>query len=100
MNVIYLPAEEASLSARASSGRLSLDRDSLTIEGDTEVRVPLASVREVAFARSQLGQCVRLDHEGGRLWIGAYWLDLWGYFAILNRRANRLLAQRIRQLIS
>jgi hypothetical protein len=98
VNVIYLDADKPRLSARASSGRLSVDATTLAINGDPGVSLPLASLRSVELHRSQLGHVVRIRHEGGSLLLGAYRVNLWGYFVILHYFANRRLAVQLREL--
>ncbi len=100
LKVIYLEAEELRLKDKALSGRLSLHRDSLTIVGESSVQIPLAAIREGELVFSQLGHFVRVLHAGGTLWLGAYRLNLWGWFVVLNKSANRRLAERVQELIS
>lgn len=100
VNVIYLDADKPGLSARAKSGRLSVDGTRLAIGGDPGVSLPLASLRDIELHRSQLGHMVRIRHEGGSLVLGVCRVNLWGYFVILNYLANRRLAAHLRELLT
>lgn len=100
MNVIYLDGGEANLSAKANSGRLSVDATTLVISGSPGVTLPLASLRAVELRRSQLGHWVHIQHKQGSLLVGVCRINLWGYLVVLNYLANRRLAEQLRALLS
>lgn len=100
VNVIYLAAGEANLSARANSGRLSVDATNVVISGSPGVSLPLTSLRAVELRRSQLGHMIHLRHQEGSLLLGVYRINLWGYFVVLNFVATRRLAERLGELLA
>ena len=82
--VFFHRGDELSLKTKVSKGRAWLDDSGLHVEGSNGFTIPSGEIREAELFRLHgLGRVIRIEHNGGRLFLSVVRLML-GQFAIIN----------------
>jgi hypothetical protein len=98
--VIYHNGPELQLKTKVLSGRATVNREGLSIDGETEIEIPTTEVTKVELYRLHGSMSIiRVEHAGGTLHVAPVRINLFGYFVVVNFFAARRLCDELNSLV-
>jgi hypothetical protein len=98
--VIYHDGPELTLKTKVSSGRATVNREGLSIQGKTKIEIPASKLTKVELYRLHGSmRMIKVEHAGGTVHVVPVRINLFGYFAIVNFLAARRLFDELNSLV-
>jgi len=100
--VLYHLFGEIGIRTKMLVGRLVIKDDNLVIHGDTEVSMPLNTLRSVEQLRlHRVGTMLKVSHHvGGAFYVTVIRFNLFGIFAVVNYFATVRLKRQLEAAMS
>jgi hypothetical protein len=94
--VLFSTDETVGLKTVGSRGTLTLEGGVLSIDGDTQISIPVESLRDIELIRMHgTGRMLRIQHSGGTLHLSVIRFSLFRWFAMVNYLATGQLRDEL-----
>ncbi len=96
--IIYHFGREIDIKTKVESGFLIFSNQSILIEGKNYSDLPFSSFRQVELFRlNGLGRMIKLECVDCTIFLSVVWLNISGYFAIINFFGTGKLFEKLKK---